>query len=159
MRANPRGASLTMMAMLKTMLTTMSTMMMALAFLGCSAETIKQNLAIGAGCATAAECGTQPQFACDKAIATGYCTKDCKNDQDCPSEAICAMNGGAVGGCRKKCNGTNDCRASSGFVCRPASSDPGSLASHGFCDAPATSLDAGQPADMSMPAGDAAKGG
>jgi hypothetical protein len=85
----------------------------------------------------------------------GYCSKDCKTDSDCPSEAICAFDG-AVGGCHLICTDPKVCRFSSGYECKPASTMPSSLATKPYCDAKGGGGGGG--ADMSpMPMPDMSK--
>ena len=131
---------------------------------GCNGDTVTQKLAIGSACTTSSDCGSEPHFFCDRDHESGYCKKDCKSDADCPSEAICAFDGG-VGACHKKCNVSDsdagrptDCRFSEGYVCQPSSAVMATLASHSYCDAPAARPDGGAVLDMSHPV-DGAPGG
>src|SRR5436309_2828048 len=111
-----------------------------LALSGCSSDTITQKLLIGSSCSVAADCGTQPYFDCIDTTHGGYCTKACKSDPDCPTEAICAMTGD-TGQCRVMCP---PAICHKDFQCRPASSDMSSIASHAYCDLP-PAADAGVP--------------
>ena len=92
-----------------------------------------QLLAIGSPCTSTSQCGTAAAFFCDKSHPGGYCKRDCKRDADCPPEAICAFDG-STGACHHRCDTVNDCLRSEGYLCRPASTDPASIASHAYCD-------------------------
>jgi hypothetical protein len=106
------------------------------ALAGCSSTSAPaQRLPIGTACTTSLQCGDPPSFFCDTDHPNGYCKRDCKSDGDCPPEAICAFDG-AVGECHKKCDTVADCRQAEGYICKPASTNPVSLASHSYCDAP-----------------------
>ena len=134
----------------------------AVKFGGCSIPTVKQLLTIGSPCSQSFECGSQPQFACNTQLPGGYCEKDCKSDADCPGpsvESICAFNGPVSGKCRLKCTGPANCRFVSGYICRPASNDPNSMASNGYCDLPANGVDGGASVDLGGGDDAAADGG
>ena len=120
-----------------------------LAGAGCTnTDTVAQKLPIGSACNDSSECGSPPHFFCDSEHPGGYCKKDCKGDADCPSEAICAFDG-AVGACHLKCDTSSNCRFSSGYQCKPASSNQDTLASHAYCDAPeGNAPDAAVPMDQ-----------
>lgn len=129
---------------------------------GCETPTVTQSLTVGSPCAQASDCGSAPPFACGNLDRGGYCTKDCKTDMDCPGESICAFRGGTVGQCALKCDSTANCRFSSGYVCRPASNDVATLASHGYCGlSDSAAPDLGGSADMAVggPDGGGSDGG
>jgi hypothetical protein len=122
--------------------------------LGCGGGK-EQLLPIGSPCHASSECGTTAAWFCAMHPG-GYCKKDCKTDAECPSEAIC-VHEGSSGECHKNCDKDSDCRSAEGYACKPASSDPDTLATHAFCDVMEEAM-----GDMGlMPdggAGDAAQG-
>ena len=91
---------------------TLGALALAALVAGCSHtdNATMQLLPIGSACTESSQCGTSSDFFCDKDHPNGYCKRDCKQDSDCPSEAICAFDG-AVGECHRECDTINDCRA------------------------------------------------
>lgn len=93
-----------------------------------------QLLPIGSPCTANSLCGTGTLFYCDKDHPNGYCKRDCKVDTDCPVEAVCAHDGVTSGACHKRCDTATDCRKAEGYICKPSSTDPVTLATHAYCD-------------------------
>jgi hypothetical protein len=92
-----------------------------------------QKLPIGSPCASDADCGGAG-FMCMTDHPGGYCVKMCdisNHDANCPSDSICQFDG-TSGECHLKCASTGDCRT--GYMCAPASLNPGDTASHAYCD-------------------------
>lgn len=109
---------------------------------------------IGSPCSTDTDCGTGPRYFCDLEHPNGYCKRDCKVDTDCPPEAICVHDGVTVGECHKRCDQISDCRAAEGYLCKPASTDPVTFASHAYCDVGDTAnSDGGTPLSDGSPSG------
>jgi serine protease len=76
--------------------------------------------AVGAGCATSAEC--QGDLYCEPALTGGYCTASCVNGASCPTGSRCFCLGQDANNCAyeiclKDCAGDGDCRASEGYTC------------------------------------------
>ncbi len=84
-------------------------------------STSMEGSSVGLACDADTACGGGCCHSTDR-FGGGYCTLfDCENDQDCPSNAICAPSLGTGGHpyCAKRCTSNDDCRADEYYYCGP----------------------------------------
>ncbi len=81
----------------------------------------------GADCAQGLECSTSmPEVA--SIFASGYCTRPCSVDLECPGDAVCVKHPSSpdVAVCFDRCGHDSECRFNAGFRCMGAENCSGS---------------------------------